>query len=480
MQAAWTRIVDAIREPVQLRVEPDGTRYIQVLGLAIYSLDPQSVIRTFLWRARADLLPQLQHSPEHTMCVDGAPWRQRWLDHWQEAFAMEVAYQADRQGLQVEMSLAREYAAWAFAIFRRRIRRGCDLRLMRGCIARALALDPVALLLARQLRMATRGLVVDAQHYNEALAHIQAHRKLQRDAPTLHLSYALLCHGRDWQAGCEPVDQEPLQRLRLRVKAHGLGTRMYRLLLEGGTRLWRPMLRFYEKGNAEAAWDYLALIDTLGWRQCPDPAFMQLVLALCGSSASRRASYRARYAPFERELRKLVRRFEEQDATERKAMLAHLPTLLRWLHYTRKDKTKHRARLPAWETMLRQSTRWEREQLQLAQALPGPWPVPVIDEAAARAQGLRVVFLTTAAQLHEEGQAMRHCALTKAQECDQGRVAVASIRDERSGKRIGTALWRRERRQWKIAQVVGFANGSVGDRVREGLGATRTRSWESR
>ncbi|HNU12144.1 MAG TPA: hypothetical protein PKJ45_12395 [Rubrivivax sp.] len=115
---------------------------------------------------------------------------------------------------------------------------------------------------------------------------MQAHRKLQHDAPGAHLGYALLCHGPDWQTGYEAPTLEPLLRLGMRVKADGLTRRSYRLLLAGGCRFWRPMVRFYEKATAEAAWDYLTLVDALGWREVPDPAFMRLLLRI-GSSALR-------------------------------------------------------------------------------------------------------------------------------------------------------------------------------------------------
>lgn len=458
-QMAWQRIVETIREPVQVCTDDEGRRHVHVLRAAVYTVEPDGRLSGRLWRPNAGMAPVLEPLQPSTLTVDTVPWGWRWMDHWQAGFEFEVASQAEGQRVRVVRQEVQAYAQWAFGLFRGRIRRGCDLRVMRGRIARALALDPLALAVARQLSMAERHKSARMALYNRAVDHLAAHRRLVADAPGLQLSYALLGHGSDALAGAEPAEDEPLQRLRRRVKAHGLSLRVYRLLLAGGTRLWRPMLRFYARGNAVAAWDYLGLIDDMGWRALPDAAFMQLVLAQCGSADRRRERYAGLFAEEMRALRSIVERYEALDAAGRESMRAQLPQVLTWLGKDDAAPLRGRGRLPAWATLVRRAQVFERDRLRLAALDAADLPVLRLEGPPDADSPFEVVLLGSAEALCEEGQAMRHCALNLAADCAEGRSAVASVRDRRTGQRVATALWRRGEAGWTLAELVGFANG---------------------
>lgn len=466
-QSAWRRIVDTIREPVRVHVGVDGRRHVQVLAGAVYTTDGDGRLSGGLWTPNDGLDPILERADPGGLTVDGVPWRWRWLNRWQQAFTFEVEAMARVKGHADLPQEARAYAVWAFGVFRSRIRRRCDLRVMRGRIAEALQLDAVALTVTRQLCMTGgRESLANMAVYNRAVEFLAAHRKLERDAPRLHLTYALLCHGGDELVGPEPAGDEPLQRMRRRVKARGLSGRTWKLLLAGGTSIWRPMVRFYTDCDTDEAWDYLTLIDAMGWRDVPDAAVMHLVLAQWGSSDRRRNSYAARFASEMRVLTKIVQRYEGLDRGGRDVMCADLSLVLTWLGKKDAAPVRGASRVPAWATLVRQAQAFERDRMRVAEAASGPWPRLVLVDPRVDAGVHEVVLLRGAGALRDEGVAMRHCALSYARDCAAGRAVVASVRDRETGKRVATVLWEQDEGRWTLREMVGFANGPVSARVR--------------
>lgn len=471
-QMAWRRIVETIRDPAQTWIDVEGRRHVHVLRSAIYTTEADGLMEGRIWRPRANESAVLDLGSPWAMTVDAVPWRWRWLEHWQQAFELEVAALAEGEKVDVVPAEVQAYARWAFALFRGRIRRGCDLRVMRQRIARAMALDPLALAVARQLGMVQRRSPVTMATYNRVMQRLAAHRQLEHDAPRLHLSYALLCHTDDDQVRHEPQGDEPLQRLRRLVKAHGLSSRVYRHLLQGGPAIWRPMVRFYARADAGAAWDYLGLIDDMGWKGLPDATFMQQLLAQCGSADKRRTRYAALCQREMRVLRRLVQRYEGLDTSGRAAMRETLPQVLTWLGQDEAQRVREAARVPAWTTLLKQAQVFERERLRLAESDGWPWPAIRL-EGAADDPTYEVMLLTSAQALRDEGRAMRHCALSYARACAAGSAAVASVRDRKTGRRVATVLWKRDEQGWSLAEVVGFANGPATCRARKPLHSLR-------
>lgn len=463
-QSAWHRIVEGIREPVQLRSDGEGNRHVHILGVGVYTVAADGTLSGRIWNTNRDLNPTLDVFTPSLLTVDGVPWQWRWLEHWQRGFAYEVESVARCQGRAVIPAELERYAGWASQVFKGRIRSGCDLRTMRRRIAHALNLDTLALQVARQLCLTERQPRATMAFYNRAIEHRVAHHKLTTDAPRLQLTYALLGHGAEDRAGIEAPDDEPLERLRRRIKAHGLSQHLWRALLVSGNRLWRPMERFYARCDAEAAWDYLRLLDHLGWRQEPDTAFMQLVLAQYGSAHQRRQAMRHRFAGKERVLASIVRHFEALDEPGRKALLSDLPMVLNWLCTPEVVSVQKARRIPAWVDLVRRARRVDTGRLRRACRIHRCWPCPTV-EPREPDQELEIVVLSTAEALHDEGDAMRHCAARYAVDCAEGKAQVASVRDRKTGKSIATVLWRRARDGWVLAEVVGFANGPAPSRV---------------
>lgn len=464
-QMAWRRIIDAIREPAHVRVD-DGQRHVHILGVGVYSFNSNGVMSGRLWRPNARNEPELMVVPPAKLTIDATPRRWHWLELWQEAFEYEVMALASTERVTFSQEQVRAYAAWAFGIFRGRIRRGCDLRVMRQRIARELRLDPTALQVARQLCMVERRDLANMGQYNRALAHLAAHRKLLADAPRLQLTYALLCHGPEMREPLEADDDEPLQRIRRRLKLQGRSNRLWSLLREGGSAIWRPMARFYAVVDDGAAWDYLALVDLMGWQGVPDPAFMQLVLAQCGSADHRLPAYAHKYLREMRALKGIVRGFEALDAAGQKALLAELNPVLAWLGKEASTRACNSRRGLTWKTLVRLAREYESERLRLAELDPGPWPAVEVCAPANADATFEVILLNSAKALRDEGVAMRHCALSYARDCAAGDTAVGSVWDRRTGRRVASVLWARREGRWGMTELVGFANGPASAEVR--------------
>lgn len=78
-----------------------------------------------------------------------------------------------------------------------------------------------------------------------------------------------------------------------------------------------------------------------------------------------------------------------------------------------------------------------------------------------------VVLVSTALQLWEEGQVMRHCAFRFLDECANGDFFVVSIRPRTGGRPLATVGLRRDRGLVYYDQVTGFANAPVSAKVRK-------------
>lgn len=471
--SAWQRIVDAIRNPVEVHVDQRGHRHVHIVGGAVYTADPAGRWSGRLWLASAGRAPALADHPPGTLTLDGVPAGWIWLDRWERGFAVEVQREVGRQAGQVVRDEAERYARWAFGVFRNRIRSGCDLRTMRRRVTAALALDPLALAVARQLCLTERVPRATMALYNRVVDHLPAHRQLVNDGPGLQLSYALLCHDTEGAAPAERKGCEPLQRLKRRLVARKLSSRAWRMLLQGGTAIWRPMVRFYRPAGTWQAWDYLRLLDRLAWRGAPDPRFMQLLLAQAGSSDRQKDSYEPLFQSEARLLRSIVSRYEAQDEAGRADMEADLPAVLTWIARKEAEPLHSAKRIPTWPTLVRKARAFVDRRLRTARLSPGPWPSPSMDLAAVADSPYLVEPLLTPEALYDEGESMRHCALSYAPECIQGSAFIASVRDCESGRRIATALWTARSDEWCLTEVVGFANGQVSRRVRLLLGAVK-------
>lgn len=453
LRLAWDRALRAIRSPAQVVVDEDGNRHVHVLGCGVHSFDPQGLVRCHLWCKQADGRYRLVEQPTSTMSIDGVPHRRTWIALWERGFVDEICgdLSIDAEG-PVRESVV-DYARWVFDRFRSWIRRGCDLRVMRSRIARALAVDARCLSIARQVRMVTRREVVRVDAYNNVLRNRLVHEKLAHDAPDLSLAFELLA-----RTGRLPAQGEPLERIRQLLERLGLTTRTWRMLLRSRAAFWRPMASSYSVTDGKAVVDYLQLVDRLGWRKPADPAFMSLLLSFRGGPATPREHYCGGFRRSLPILQRVVAWYEAADQAERHAMLEGLHAVVTWLDDGGHREHKGGARLPKWRTLVRRAQAHLARQLALQQQDHASWVTELERQVI---DGFEFLPANTAEGLMEEGQAMHHCVFDFVDQCARRTHEVVSIRDAASGRRVATLLCRRANDRWVIDQLAGFANRLV-------------------
>jgi len=449
-QTAWDRIVQTIREPAQVWLDGDGGRHVHVLGIGVYSFEPEGVVSCRLWKLDRIGQAKLVTSPADTVSIDGVPWRWRWLAYWETAFALEVDHTTHALGSTTPDETVAAYARWAFKLFRNRIRRGCDLRVMRHRISVALALDGQLLAVARQINMVERKVAVTASQYNQALRHGPAYRKLQHDGPRLVLAYALLSRVEGF-----PAAGEPLQQMRDLLRGAGLTERCWRMLVKSTRALWRPMVAFYEPPGPKAAMDYLRLLDELGWHLPADPAFMRTVLSLRGGPGGEHEAFSDSLDKAQRTLARIVTWFEGADAQGRQEILGKLHQVLSWLDYAGGVQLATLVRQPGWASLVKRSEAWWQRRLALKAQRAASWPVPCERIAFGEYE---VWFIARAEDLYDEARAMRHCVFDFADDCAKGTRLIASVRDLTTGRRVATAMYEAAKPGWRLERVAGFGN----------------------
>jgi hypothetical protein len=125
----------------------------------------------------------------------------------------------------------------------------------------------------------------------------------------------------------------------------------------------------------------------------------------------------------------------------------------------------------AWPAICRAEQAWHDEVLKTRQATGLRWDSLV---PACEVDGFHIVPLMDGASLWREGQAMRHCVAAYDQRCMDGDVRVFSM--SQAGKRLATMeIIRLGETRWRLGQVKGFANATVGQPVLQAAEKIRQR-----
>jgi hypothetical protein len=227
------------------------------------------------------------------------------------------------------------------------------------------------------------------------------------------------------------------------------------MLVKSTPALWRPVVQFYDPPSPQAAMDYLRLLDSLGWRQPADPAFMRTVLSLRGGPGGEHEAFSDSFDRAQRTLARIVTWFERADAQGRQEILGKLHQILSWLDYAGGARLAALTRQPGWASLVKQAEAWWQRRLALKTKSAASWPVPC--ERIAMGE-YEVVFIGRAEDLYDEARAMRHCVFDFADACAKGTRLIASVRDMTTGRRVATAMYEAAGKGWRLERVAGFGN----------------------
>ncbi|MFP5383572.1 MAG: PcfJ domain-containing protein [Gammaproteobacteria bacterium] len=114
---------------------------------------------------------------------------------------------------------------------------------------------------------------------------------------------------------------------------------------------------------------------------------------------------------------------------------------------------------PDWATLMRRQQRWHLERrptvLEAQAGGISVWNEPCADFVFGYCA---IVGLRNSRDLFEEGSAMHHCVYGYRSDCASGKSRIFSIRNAATGKRIGTAEFKKRKREWQLVQYRGLQN----------------------
>ncbi len=441
----YRRIVECVSNPVEIETRP-GLRRVSVLGQGVFETDANGFVHAYLWSRRGNRFDCFLQD-DTNVGVGDTPYRWTWLELFRRGFETELA-----RRLRCDRGELDGYSRWVFRRFRRRLLVECNLRHMREVIQAALALDPLALQVARRVRLDCTARPTTLREYNHAVAHLPAYRKLQRESPNLVPLYALFA---DDLASLG--EGEPAQLLKRHLADdHGVYQPIWSLVHRMRPR-WLYLLRHFYAGSArDAALDLLHLLQQMGCRRAPPPWFLWNVLQVFGHPGNRHGQYWTSWAPRTRALRRLTMLVDDADAARLAEMRDGIYEVLAWIV----DEDAHLRRGVAragWRWFVRNAAAWRRHKEKLAASAPVQWPVPF--DAWRDGQYVAAV-LADSRQLLDEGRAMSHCVDRYTWRCAKGRHLILSIRSDGRERPVATASLAWTGAQWTVALVAGAANSA--------------------
>jgi hypothetical protein len=439
----YARITSLVEDPVELETR-GGSRRVAVLGQAVFEIDANGFVAAYLW----DWVhgePACLRAADDQISVGDTPYQWSWLDMFRRGFVVELLH---RLGAKDELV---PYSHWVFDRFRRKLVAECDLRAMRERVRAALALDPLAMQVARRIRLdCQRSRPATLREYNHAIAHLGAYRTLQKEAPNLVPLYAAHAAALTTQPPGEPA-----QRLkRYLAGAHGITDATWALAHRMRPR-WLHLIRDFHEGDvADATADVLQVMQEVGCRQAPPRWYLWHLLQLFGNDARRHARYAEFHAPYVRATHRLTALIEAADHEQLRDIREHVYEVLAWIVDDDAQCLRGITRA-GWPWFKRHAAEWRTHQEKAAAAEPGDWPVPFERfEAGDHA----VVALRNHLELVHEARALKHCVDRFHARCASGMHLVLSVRQAGRERPLATAWLKHEGGRWWLAQLAGTAN----------------------
>lgn len=158
----WRRIRRAVEAPVAID-ESLGVRRVQVLGQVLYTRLPDGTFQVQAWRSPPQGPTTRQSVDPALIAVEHIPFRDRWLELFQEGFRFEI-----QRCTRAPADVLDEYTAWLFERIRFRVRHDCDIRAMRSKVRATIGFSPWHIRFASRVSPSRRpDGVVTVAAYNE-------------------------------------------------------------------------------------------------------------------------------------------------------------------------------------------------------------------------------------------------------------------------------------------------------------------------
>ena len=461
--ANWeARVVQALRNPVQVEKHPSGHRHVGVLGDAIYDVSPDGTVQCFAWRydEEAEAGAHLRAFPDNEIVAMGGPHAGLWMRGYAEG-----ALQWMRKNHPPQLhDLCADYVQWLMKQMLAKHWTPDVAAAVRREVKVALALEPQVQKLAASMCRAQDPELVRMSEYNYCLRHRERVERLQQDAPDLALLHSLLYQDL-------ALDREATQAMAAYLEQRGIGRGVWRLLHQEGTQWMRPFLDFYNilyGAGPSVACDLLLLVQMFGTQELIPFRILHALMAVGGNPNWKRK--RPNYAQEFEDLQDLVARMGHfylvADLPERIKISDNCDAIFNWAidHWAQRPARSRRTiRLVGLLRLVSQNQKVK----ELDHRNKEPWNVPWVLETEAPQLEIHVLY--SALDVWMESQAMRHCADKYINRCASGEYLMVSIRNaRRDGAKINehrrgvaTMGFKRTDTGFVFHEISGFANRKV-------------------
>lgn len=469
IEACVARIRAALAQPTRIH-RAGAIRRIGLLGALIYERLPDGQYRLYEWCPGEVIpdpdgghhvgLPWLLRVPNGKVVIDGAPYQALWLTCYADGL---------RQALQLqwpEHPQIDPYVDWVMLRLEQKLWTESTQQRVRQNVARALGLNGRILRRARRWLAHDDGSPIRIADYNTVLWRRQHWPRLQAESPQwLPLLAQLWRH--------LPTEGEPLANLKALLLNNGVSPAMWRLLHREGTGWIWQLRNYYTKESQHsrrAALELVLKAQKFGTRQLVPLWMLQALMNLDGNPNRPARSYlKNPEDPIDAPMAARLGHWAADmalsgDAPGLQRLQGQCHLLLDWAMAHPQVVTSRVLRqvtLPGLWTKARQ---WHQRELAKARQ-QAPWRLP-FDLKAIRHDDLEVLALTSALQILEESQAMRHCADSYVERCARGRYVLLSVRRKDTGKRVATVGVKPAECGLELHQVAGFANALVPPEIR--------------
>lgn len=467
----WQRLLADFRAGIEISEEA-GSREVSFLRIVTYRIDTGT--------GEIDGFATLADGERQSALLSVGQWLARW--HWVNAMldrhiglleaCRPPVTQSERNRPKLGAHLQKLVRirlegiwSWAKRCVEELFRRHLDWRELRRQISRALALDPGQLALARRVMRPNRQNLLTNRIQNDYLRHQHQIERVAKLAPALLPALGWLIS----QDRIAP-DDRVFSVLKRALREQGVSPADWRrLLVDPAKPVWR-VVGSGKVSEQSTPMSLLALWAKVHRGLSPDEslpdALWRSILRTGAEPLTDRLGEPETWAMPPGLLSAGLARARESIAQGR------FPEFIddEWLPvlsgYTYEDPYRLSSRLRRWPAAVHRAL--DASKLALAKrrsTKEAPWPVPMEHFVQ---DGLEAHFLRSEGEVVAEGIAMRHCAAALAGECREGKLLLASIREQASGHRVATVGFRRSKpwHPWSLEDVKGFANRTVPKAVR--------------
>jgi len=441
----WQKIDALLSRPTESLPLRDGEIAIQVLGSAIFIKGKTGQLHAFLWENP----DHLEYCSSRLVMVTEVPFGSLWLRR-HVARAVNIRCGVGKFPDDTLPQESEAYVTWLTKVLMRRVRTQHNMRLVRHQVADSLGIDRGLWHLSHRLQ--NTGPLDNKtcfRQYNLCVRHRIDLLEIEAVMPCAVGIYAALCESSDF-----PQEGEPTQRLKRYLHAHGISSRVWRLVLTGGARLLPLIRQFYRWNSTNAVLDCLKVMDGLGaYRKLPS-WLSQAIFAEWGNAGAKREKYLPLMGRSMANLRHLVVTAQSIFVKPGDAGEQPIAEVVHWLTEPSTTPLLRAQRQRGWPFLVREAQAFYKTQAEYEAASGESWPIPFEQLQVGR---WSLVPMSSSVQLLEEGRLMRNCIHSWTDRCSLRTHLLVSMRED-NGRRVGTAHYEWHADHWFLHDAKGPMN----------------------